>query len=277
MEGEPRGPERAETPGDPQGPPADEAVAAFARSLTRHAPFRLEVTLHREICAEAETVLDAFARAVDEVGLRESMSLAGLLARRMAELGGSGVEIGAVIEALVDAIEVVRGRLQDDAQRSLRGIMIEGYTRAAVERERERELRSRITCTRPFVLSRRCVALVLQGSPAPEWIGGTIDGLGPTLMSADASAVVVLARFDEEPSSGAVAELSSVVPMAAVVGARVFYSVPASTVAPLRARVGDGAVILAEDPTEAIARALASAEDSPVRARVAGLLRRFGV
>jgi hypothetical protein len=89
--------------------------------------------------------------------------------------------------------------------------------------------------------------------------------------------VVVIGRFDEDLSSAAVAELAACVDVAGVVGARVFFSLPEAAARALRARVGERAVVLDDDSAAAIERALSTAEQSPVRARVAGLLRRLGV
>lgn len=253
------------------------AVEIFDHAFGALTPFRLEEAVRAELRAEAGTVLAAFAGAVDDVGVRESMALAGLLARRAAELGLSGVEMGAVIEAMLEAIEQCREPLPERHRGALRGVMIEGFGRALEERARERDLQSRIACTRPLVLARRCVGVVLQGSPAAEWIAAAVESLGPALLANDAAAVAVIARFDEEPSAAAIAELAAFVDVAGVVGARVFFSLPEEASRALRARVGERAVILGEDEAAVLERALATSKQSPVRARVAGLLRRLGV
>lgn len=255
----------------------DVAAERFARALAAHAPNHLDETLERELRAEAATVLDSFTRAADDVGLRESFALSGLLARRAAELGASGMEVAAVMEALEQALGASGPRLTDDHRCALRGIMIESFTRALEDRVKAEELRARIACTRPFVLAPRCAALVLQGAPVAEWIGAAVEGLGPVLLASDAGAVVVLSRFDEVPSAGAIAELAACVEVASVVGARVFFSVQEGTAEPLRARLGERAVVLVEDPSGAIERGMSAADGSVVRARVAGLLRRLGV
>jgi hypothetical protein len=187
------------------------------------------------------------------------------------------MELAAVVEALAEALGALGARLTDQRRCALRGIMIESFTRAIEDRAKAEELRARIACTRPFLLAPRCVALVLQGAPVPEWISAAVEGLGPAMLASDAAAVVVLARFDEVPGAGAIAELSACVEVAAVVGARVFFSVQEGTAEPLRARLGERAVVLVEDPSTAVERGISAADGSAVRARVAGLLRRLGV
>jgi hypothetical protein len=253
------------------------AMSAFDAALSRRAPFRLDEAVRAEVNAEASTVLHAFETARDDVGIRESLALAALLARRAAELGLTGLELGAVTEALLEAMDAGREPLEEPHRTALRGMMIEGFGRALEERARERELGSRIACTRPIALARRCLALVLQGHPAAEWIAAAVESLGPALLAHDAAAVVVVGRFDDDLSSGAVAELAACVDTAGVVGARVFYSLPERAARALRARVGERAVVLEDDAATAVERALVAGEQSPVRARVAGLLRRLGV
>lgn len=250
---------------------------AFARALDRSAPRLGDAHLRAELIAESATVLDAFKRAVDPVGTREALALAGLLGRRSAELGASPVELVAVVEAMIAALAEDGSTLSPEDRHALRGLMFEGHVRASLERAREHALDSRIRSSRPFVLAPRCVALVLQGAPDAEWIVGAVEGLGPTLLGADARAVLVIARFDGEPSDGSIAELATIATVAAVVGARVVWSVPRGVARALAARIGDAADILEDEPAIALAAALATSDGGPVRARVAGLLRRLGV
>jgi len=271
MEGEPGslsvGVERAQ----PAGP------SSFARALERHEPRLGDARLRAELTAESATVLDAFAGAADPVGIREAMAMAGLLGRRSAELGASPVELIAVIEAMLEALAEAGRELCAPDRHALRGLMFEGFSRASLERERERELASRIRSSRPFLLAPRCIALVLQGAPDADWIAGAVEGLGPTLLGADARAVLVLARFDGEPSDGAVAELATIAAVTAVVGARAVWSVPTGVAARLASRIGDPVDVLEDDPAAALATVLSTSDGGPVRARVAGLLRRLGV
>jgi len=269
--------------GEPGSLPAGEGRGAstgqppFDRALERHAPSAGDVRVRVELSAESATVLDAFARAVDPVGTREAMAMAGLLGRRSAELGASPVELTAVIEAMLDALAETGTTLCAADRHALRGLMFEGYSRASLERERERERASRVRSSRPFLLAPRCLALVLQGTPDAEWIAGAVEGLGPTLLGADARAVLILARFDGDLSDGAVAELATIAAVTAVVGARVVWSVPAGVAARLASRIGDSVDVLEDDPATALATVLSTSDGGPVRARVAGLLRRLGV
>ncbi len=271
MEGEPGslavGVERARSAGS----------STFARALERHAPRLGDARLRAELTSESATVLDAFGGAGDPVGTREAMAMAGLLGRRSAELGASPVELIAVIEAMLDALAEAGTDLSATDRHALRGLMFEGYSRASLERDRERELASRIRSSRPFLLAPRCIALVLQGAPDADWIAGAVEGLGPTLLGADARSVLVLARFDGEPSDSAIAELATIAAVTAVVGARVVWSVPAGVGARLASRIGDSVDVLEEEPAAALAMVLSTNDGGPVRARVAGLLRRLGV
>ncbi|MBX7190902.1 MAG: hypothetical protein K1X94_02535 [Sandaracinaceae bacterium] len=253
------------------------AAESFAATLDRLSPFAIDASLRSEIVTESTTVLDAFARAADPVGVREAMALVGLLGRRAAELGSSAVELAAISEALLDA---VGESLSSRDRQSLRGLLIEGYTRGLLEHDREQELDARIRATRPFVLAPRCVALVLQGRGDPDWIAGATEGLGPLLLGADARAVVVVVHLDGDIADGAIAELASMVDVAGVVGARVIFVGASSAAAPLRSRLGERASIVTDDVAAAVSEAISLANASPaeaVRARVAGLLKRLGV
>jgi hypothetical protein len=182
------------------------------------APFTLESKLQGELVAEAATVLDAFGRATDPVGVREGLALAALLGRRSAEVGASAVEVAAMLEAL---LEVLVECLSPADRQGLRGLVIDGYTRAHLEREREAQLRARVRATRPFLLAPRVVMHVLQGSADGDWVGAACESLGPALLRADARALVVVAQLDGETSDACLAELCALVDLADVVGARV--------------------------------------------------------
>jgi hypothetical protein len=100
------------------------------------------------------------------------------------------------------------------------------------------------------------------------------------LLHADARAVVVILQLDGEVTGGCLAELAALVDVAAVVGARVVFACSVVLAEALRDRVTDRASLVVDDPASAIGEALSHAATSPtdaVRARVAGLLKRFGV
>lgn len=255
----------------------ERVVPSFATALASFAPFPMQAALAAELSTEAAAVLDAFSRAIDPVGVREAMALAGLLGRRVAELGASAVELVAVLEAL---LLLVGPALDPIDQQALRGLVFEGFTRAHLERDRERELAARVRATRPFLLAPRCVALVLQGSADNEWIAGSRDQLGPMLLRADARVVVVFAHLDGELGDGVVGELSAVVDLAQVVGAQVVFECAEALAGLLRPRVEGHARVVIDDTAAAVADALAEANTSAadvMRARVAGLLKRLGV
>lgn len=262
-------------------PAADRALTlraeAFVESLDRLAPFPIDPPRRSELITEAATVLDAFGRAADPVGVREALALAGLLGRRSAELGASAVELAAVVEAL---LAVVGDTLSSTDRQGLRGLVLEGYTRALLERDREMQLDARVRVTRPFVIAPRTVMHVLQGSADGDWIAGASESLGPLLLHADARSIVVVAQLDGDVSGACLAELSALVDVANVVGARVVFACNAALAEALRARVGERASLVVDDTTAAVAEALSHAATSPtdaVRARVAGLLKRLGV
>lgn len=248
---------------------SDVAKRAFGEALARLAPFVMEGALRDHLSTEAQPVLDAFSTASDDVGLREALSLAALLARRAADLGCTGSELNALTEAMVEAL----GDVADVF--SLRGAMLEGYARALVDDGRRSVVKALAATTRPFIFAPRCVALVLQGAADADWIAQMGDALGPILLAADARSVVVIARFSEEPSDAAIAELAALVDIAAVVGASVFFSMDRSTVDPVRMKLMGAAEVFADDPSSALERALVTAKD-PVRVRVADFLRRLG-
>jgi len=111
---------------------------------------------------EAATGPEAFDRAADPVGVREALALAGLLGRRSAELGASAVELAAVVEAL---LAVVGDALSVGDRQGLRGLVLEGYTRALLERDREMQLDARIRVTRPFGPAPPTLMPVPPGAP----------------------------------------------------------------------------------------------------------------
>jgi ApbE superfamily uncharacterized protein (UPF0280 family) len=87
-------------------------------------------------------------------------------------------------------------------------------------------------------------------------------------------------QLDGEVSGACLAELSALVDVASVVGARVVFACSAALADALRTRVADRASLVIDDPAAAVAEALSHAAASPtdaVRARVAGLLKRLGV
>lgn len=254
---------------------AAEPASMFAAALDRLAS--LTPALRREISVETATVLDAFRRANDPVGLREAMALSGLLGRRTAELGATAVELAAVVEALV---HVVGGPLTGAERQAIRGLVIEGYTRGHIEKDHERALAARIGATRPFVVAPRCVALVLQGTADSDWIAGASEALGRLLLPADARAVLVVLHLDGDLTDAVLAEISALVDVACIVGARAILALDEANAASVRARVGDRASVLVDDVAVAFSEALSVAASSPtdaMRARVAGLLKRFGV
>ncbi len=258
-------------------PHADRAALAFVRALDVALPPGSGDTLRLELATECAPVLDAFSRASDPVGVREAMALAGLLARRTADLGASGIVLSAVVEAL---LAVVGEDVGPDDARALRGLMIEGYAAARLEHDRDRERDERVRVTRPFVIAPRCVALVLQGSGDPDWITGAAEGLGPLLLHSDARAVIVLVHLSDDASDACLGELSSIVDVAGVVGARVIFGAVGGVGPLLRSRVGDRAIVITDDAATAFGDAIAIASTSPteaMRARVAGLLKRLGV
>jgi hypothetical protein len=116
------------------------SVEAFSRALDAELPPPREGVRGDEVCGdealrselatECATVLDAFSRAVDPISVREAMALAGLLARRTAELGASGILLSAVVEAL---LSVIGPELAASEARALRGLMIEGYAAARLD------------------------------------------------------------------------------------------------------------------------------------------------
>lgn len=274
MEGElATSPERGETAC--ADPPAGR-VATFSRALRRLAPFTLESKLQGELVAEAATVLDAFGRATDPVGVREGLALAALLGRRSAEVGASAVEVAAMLEAL---LEVLVECLSPADRQGLRGLVIDGYTRAHIEREREAQVQARVRATRPLLLAPRVVMHVLQGSADGDWVGAACESLGPALLRADARALVVVAQLDGETSDACLAELCALVDLADVVGARVIIVASEGIVQALRERIQEQAILVTDDVAKAVAEALslASSSTDSVRARVAGLLKRLGV
>ncbi|MBN8616078.1 MAG: hypothetical protein J0L92_36135 [Deltaproteobacteria bacterium] len=263
------------------------SVEAFSRALDAALPPPRDGARGEEACgddvvrselaAECATVLDAFSRAVDPISVREAMALAGLLARRTAELGASGILLSAVVEAL---LAVVGPELAENEGRALRGVMIEGYAAARLEHDRDRDRALRARVTRPFVIAPRCVALALQGLAEPDWIAAAVEGIGPLLLHSDARAVIVWVSFADDASDAAIAELSSLIDIAGVVGARVVFGATGAVAPVLRAHVGDRALVVTDDAATAFADALALASTSPteaMRARVAGLLKRLGV
>jgi hypothetical protein len=142
------------------------------------------------------------------------------------------------------------------------------------------QLDARVRVTRPFVVAPRTVMHVLQGSADGDWIAGASEALGPLLLHADARSIVVVAQLDGDVSGACLAELSALVDVANVVGARVVFACNAALAEALRARVGERASLVVDDTTAAVAEALSNAATSPtdaVRARVAGLLKRLGV
>ena len=229
--------------------------------------FVARASIRAEILIEAATVLDAFARADDDVGDREALALAGLLGRRAAELGCTGSELEAVAASLAVAIapKVANG---------IRGIMIEGYARSLVDREVARSLAARIATTRPFLVEPKVLALVLQGEPQPEWLLACAQPVGPMLMRHDVRALVVVARFGVEPTAASIAELAAIADLGAVVGARTIFDVDASWAEPLLERTAGRCVVTTSTLN---AFEMASVESAPVRARVTKMLRVLGV
>ena len=264
-----------------EGQPSERTLArraaVYLDALERLAPFPIESTRRAELITEAATVLDAFGGASDPVGIREALALAALLGRRCAELGASAVELAAVVEAL---LEVVGPSLSTTDRQGLRGLVLDGYSRALLERDREQQLDARVRVTRPFVIAPRTLMHVLQGSAEGDWIAGASEALGPLLLHSDARAVVVVLQLEGELSGACLAELAALVDVASVVGARVVFACGAPTAEALHTRVAGRASLVIDDSASAVAEALSFASASPtdaVRGRLAGLLKRLGV
>lgn len=244
------------------------AERRFDAALTELRAFVARESVRAEIRIEAATVLAAFEEAEDDVGEREALALAGLLGRRAAELGCSGSELDAVAEAMVSAVA-------PKTPRGIRGILIEGYARSLIDKEVSRSLAARISTTRPFLVEPRVLALVLQGEPQGEWIAASAQHVGPMLMRHDVRALVVVGRFDAEPTPGVVAELSAIADLAAVVGARALFDLESEWAAALTERAANKCVVTTSSTLHAFE--LAIAESAPVRAKMSKWLRYLGV
>ncbi len=248
----------------------------FERTLDATLPLALDERRRAELLVEAKVVLGAFGSLDDSAGIREALAMATLLGRRAAELELVSLELSALVDALSVA---VRASLSEADARGLRGLMTEGYVEARLERERLRAERALVRATRPFLIGHRAIALVLQGAVDAEWLGRVVETVGPALLHADARAMLVVVHLEGELDDRSAAELATLVDAADVVGARVTFEASLEASRALEARLAGRARVFVDDVAGALERVWidAGGASERMRARVADLLKRFGV